>query len=267
MPRPFLSKLWASPHEARPPVLLLAALPLLASLRGATEQLGRGLELYAEMKEAKIKPKRRTFTPLFRPTFEGEGVIRSGDITADPRYGQQPPLHGMPPGHLPVRSYLAVPVHGASRERFEPDDSFQTDGVVGALLFGHPEPDTFDAAAERAARTLAGQASLALRNARLHRALAAELAERKRAETALRESEAQFREIAESLPQLVWTTTPEGYHDYFNECWYRYTGMPRPDEPGGEHRVARGHFFGAAQAAQQPVAGELRITDECVSVA
>ncbi|HIG75523.1 MAG TPA: PAS domain S-box protein [Bacteroidetes bacterium] len=179
-------------------------------------------------------------TPLFRPTFEGEGVIRSGDITADPRYGQQPPLHGMPPGHLPVRSYLAVPVHGASRERFEPDDSFQTDGVVGALLFGHPEPDTFDAAAERAARTLAGQASLALRNARLHRALAAELAERKRAETALRESEAQFREIAESLPQLVWTTTPEGYHDYFNERWYRYTGMPRPDEPGGEHETPQG---------------------------
>ena len=35
-------------------------------LCGATEQLGRGLELYAEMKEAKIKPKRRTFTPLFR---------------------------------------------------------------------------------------------------------------------------------------------------------------------------------------------------------
>lgn len=179
-------------------------------------------------------------TPLFRPTFEGEGVIRSADIATDARYGQQAPLHGMPPGHLPVRSYLAVPVHGASREGFERDASPGAEGVVGALLFGHPEPGVFDEATERAARTLAGQASLALRNARLHRALAMELAERKRAETALRESEAQFREIAESLPQLVWTTTPEGYHDYFNERWYRYTGMPRPDEPGGENETPQG---------------------------
>ena len=38
------------------------------------------------------------------------GTIRSDDIVADPTYGHSAPYHGMPKGHLPVRSYLAVPV-------------------------------------------------------------------------------------------------------------------------------------------------------------
>src|ERR1700742_2579934 len=49
-------------------------------------------------------------TAVFAPTFGGEGIVRSADITQDPRYGRQAPHHGMPPGPLPVRSYLAVPV-------------------------------------------------------------------------------------------------------------------------------------------------------------
>jgi PAS fold len=49
-------------------------------------------------------------TAVFEPTFRGTGTVRSPDIMADPRYGKSEPYHGMPPGHLPVRSYLAVPV-------------------------------------------------------------------------------------------------------------------------------------------------------------
>src|SRR5690606_11186833 len=49
-------------------------------------------------------------TPIFGPTFDGSAVVRSADITADPRYGRNRPHKGMPEGHLPVRSYLAVPV-------------------------------------------------------------------------------------------------------------------------------------------------------------
>ena len=48
-------------------------------------------------------------TEVFEPTFKGTGVVRSPDITADPRYGHNPPYQGMPRGHLPVRSYLAFP--------------------------------------------------------------------------------------------------------------------------------------------------------------
>ena len=39
------------------------------------------------------------------------------------------------------------------------------------------------------------------------------------------EGEFTFRQLAEAIPQLVWTTRPDGYHDYFNQRWYDYTGM------------------------------------------
>ena len=56
-----------------------------------------------------------------------------------------------------------------------------------------------------------------------------------------------FRMMAELMPQLVWSTTAAGYHDYFNARWYAFTGMPRPDEPGGEGEVAQGWNWKAFQ--------------------
>jgi hypothetical protein len=50
-------------------------------------------------------------TEVFGPTFRGEGIVRSGDVTKDPRYGHNAPYHGQPQGHLKVTSYLAAPVH------------------------------------------------------------------------------------------------------------------------------------------------------------
>jgi PAS domain S-box-containing protein len=95
-------------------------------------------------------------TPLFGPTFRGEATIRSDDITKDPRYGQWAPFHGMPPGHLPVRSYLAVPVASRSGE------------VIGGLFFGHPQPRIFTERAERLVAGIAAQAAVAIDNARLY---------------------------------------------------------------------------------------------------
>jgi PAS domain S-box-containing protein len=97
-------------------------------------------------------------TPVFAPTFKGEGVVRSDDITADPRYGKNAPNRGMPEGHLPVRSYLAVPVTSRSGE------------VIGGLFFGHPDSGVFTEASERLMLGLAGQAAIAIDNARLFEA-------------------------------------------------------------------------------------------------
>ena len=97
-------------------------------------------------------------TPVFAPTFHGTAVVRSDDITADERYGQWPPHHGMPPGHLPVRSYLAVPVFGRSNE------------VLGGLFFGHEKTGVFDARCERLAVGTAAWAGIAMDNARLYEA-------------------------------------------------------------------------------------------------
>jgi len=47
-----------------------------------------------------------------------------------------------------------------------------------------------------------------------------------RAEDAFLRSEAKFRMLADSMPQMVWTTTAHGMHDYFNARWYEFTGVP-----------------------------------------
>ncbi len=47
-----------------------------------------------------------------------------------------------------------------------------------------------------------------------------------RAEDAFLKSEAKFRVLADSMPQMVWTTDACGMHDYFNARWYEFTGMP-----------------------------------------
>ncbi len=122
-------------------------------------------------------------TAVFAPTFKGEGVVRSDDILADPRYGKNDPHRGMPEGHLPVRSYLAVPVTSRSGE------------VTGGLFFGHPEPGRFNERHERLMVGMAAQAAIAIDNARLFRAAQRELDERRRTEERLRDSEEQLSAI------------------------------------------------------------------------
>ncbi len=56
--------------------------------------------------------------------------------------------------------------------------------------------------------------------------------ERKRAEQELAESATQFRQITEAMPQIVWTTLPDGYHTYFNQRWYDYTGTSLEEARG-----------------------------------
>lgn len=55
---------------------------------------------------------------------------------------------------------------------------------------------------------------------------------RRLAEKAIRESEAKFKTIADAMPQMVWSTLPDGYHDYFNQRWYQFTGVPSGSTDG-----------------------------------
>jgi PAS domain S-box-containing protein len=45
----------------------------------------------------------------------------------------------------------------------------------------------------------------------------------RRTEAALRESESRLRELADAMPQIVWTAKPDGTIDYFNRKWYELT--------------------------------------------
>ena len=42
---------------------------------------------------------------------------------------------------------------------------------------------------------------------------------------ALRQSDIGFRLVADSLPQILWSAMPDGFHDYFNRRWYEFTGL------------------------------------------
>ena len=152
-------------------------------------------------------------TAVFAPTFAGEGIVRSDDIIQDPRYGQTAPYHGLPEGHLPVRSYLASPVISRTGE------------VLGGLFFGHPEPGMFDERSERLLEGIAAQAAIAIDNAQLYKAAQTEIAERRKTEAALRESEARFRNMADNAPVIIWISEANGNCIYINPRWTELTGL------------------------------------------
>jgi PAS domain S-box-containing protein len=49
---------------------------------------------------------------------------------------------------------------------------------------------------------------------------------------ALRDSDARFRVLADAMPQMVWSTLPDGFHDYYNAQWYAFTGVPAGSTDG-----------------------------------
>jgi PAS domain S-box-containing protein len=55
----------------------------------------------------------------------------------------------------------------------------------------------------------------------------------KETELKYRRGESQLRRLADSMPQLVWITRSNGYHEYFNKRWYEFTGT-KPGETYGE---------------------------------
>jgi PAS domain S-box-containing protein len=155
---------------------------------------------------------------MFGPASRGR-VIRTADVPAESRHSKNP-FPGKRDGGLPVRSLLAVPVISRSGE------------VLGGLFFGHPEPAVFTAEAETVVVALAAQAAIAIDNARLYAALQRELAEQRRTETMLRESETRWRQLAEAMPHLVWTCLPDGQCDYLSPQWVRYTGANEVEQLG-----------------------------------
>lgn len=145
-------------------------------------------------------------TDSFGPTFRGEGTVRIDDVSQGVRYGKNDPHFGMPPGHLPVVSYLAVSVISRSGE------------ILGGLFFGHEEAGVFTESKARLVEHLATQAAVAMDNARLF-----EMVQQERALARSNEQDYQF--LAESIPQMVWVANAEGAITYLNHQWTEYTGQ------------------------------------------
>jgi PAS domain S-box-containing protein len=193
-------------------------------------------------------------TPIFAPTFTGSGTLRSANIQKDPRYGHNAPYHGMPAGHLPVVSYLAVPV-------------VTRDGnVLGGLFFGHEDEGVFSDAEERIAEALAAQAAVAIDNARLYRTLRED-----RARSAA--SELRYRALVLTTPtrQAVSAANADGNRQEDSPSWRELTGQSLEEmrgrgwlnaiSPSDRERVAAAWENAIASRATFDAQYRLRLAD------
>src|ERR1019366_8841298 len=117
-----------------------------------------------------------------------------GFYTNDPQ--SLPDSIGVPEGHPPLKSFLGAPLVHFGK-------------TMGMIAVGNREggyrPNDLDALEAMAPAVV--QAFL-----------------RKRAEESLRESEAQFRTLANAIPQLCWMANADGGIFWYNQRWYEYTG-------------------------------------------
>jgi PAS domain S-box-containing protein len=94
-----------------------------------------------------------------------------------------------------------------------------------------------------------------------------EIDRRRRAEEALHHSEAQYRLLADSVPQLVWMARADGHVEYFNARWREYSGQPTihalgwgwEDMVHPDDRPAAVTAWGQSIAAGQPCEAEFRL--------
>ena len=141
--------------------------------------------------------------------MHGQALMEVRDTTQDPRFADSP----LVTGDAHVRYYAGMPL--ISRE--------------GVPLGGMCVLDTDPRPAGLTEQQRDGMALLAeLVMKRLgERREARERAEATAADRrALTDSENRFRTLADTMPQMVWSTLPDGFHDYYNARWYEYTGAP-----------------------------------------
>ena len=144
----------------------------------------------------------------------GEGVLVVPDATRDARFADFEAVKG----ELNVRFYAGAPLvsdDGVPLGSLCVVDTVPRDGLTDLQLQG--------------LLTLADNVMARLRDSRDAAAWrAAENESRRR----LTDVEERFRTLADTMPQMVWSTLPDGYHDYYNARWYEFTGAPQGTTDG-----------------------------------
>lgn len=141
-------------------------------------------------------------------TMVGSDLMIVQDASADPRFWDNPLVTGEPG----IRFYAGVPL-------------VSEQGVpLGALCVIDQRARNGLSALQREGLAVLAANVMALLSARrsgLRAALDHD------------EQEERFRILADTMPQMVWATRPDGFHDYYNARWYEFTGMP-PGSTDGE---------------------------------
>lgn len=137
------------------------------------------------------------------------------DATRDPRFVD----NALVTGDMNIRFYAGAPL-------------VSEDGIpLGSLCVIDTEPR--EGLTPLQLQGLATLADNVLARLRDSRDAAAWRAAERDTRRLLSDSEDRFRTLADTMPQMVWSTLPDGYHDYYNARWYEFTGTP-PGSTDGE---------------------------------
>ena len=137
----------------------------------------------------------------------GDDIMIVPDARLDPRFAD----NALVTGDLGIRFYAGVPLVSA-------------DGVpLGSLCVIDRAPrDGLTSFQRQGLKVLAADVLNRLSESRTSAISRATIAD----------SEGRFRVLADSMPQMVWSTLPDGFHDYYNARWYEFTGMPAGSTDG-----------------------------------
>ncbi len=197
---------------------------VLAIVQEVTEsvQAGRALEEYREKFDLALGASDMV------GTWDWE--IENNLVTADERFAA---LYGVSAGQaaggLPIEDFLAA-VHADDRQRVlaEIEAGLKTPGPV-RFEYRVPNKDGTTRWVVASGRVITNEEGRAVRLP----GVLVDITEERRIAEELNESEQRFRTLADTMPQMVWATLPDGYHDYYNARWYEFTGMP-PGSTDGE---------------------------------
>ena len=95
-----------------------------------------------------------------------------------------------------------------------------------------------------------------------------DISDRKASEMAIMESESRFRQLADAMPQIIWTAGSDGNIDYMNRQWRNFTGLPETVGNAGWSKIlhpdeivrAREKWAASVQSGS-PFEMELRLMD------
>jgi len=146
----------------------------------------------------------------------GSDIMVVPDATRDPRFADNALVTGDP--H--IRFYAGAPL-------------VSDEGVpLGSLCVIDRTPRAgLTQLQQQGLSTLAEAVMARLRDSR---DAAAWRLSQKASHRALNESDNRFRVLADAMPQMVWSTRPDGFHDYYNARWYEFTGVPEGSTDGEE---------------------------------
>jgi PAS domain S-box-containing protein len=130
----------------------------------------------------------------------------------------------------PLRAGLGVPIE-AFMEAIHAEDRAQVQQDIDAVLANGSQlkSEYRLVSADGGIRWVIASGSRRLdaegRPARLP-GVVVDITEQRRISEALAESELLFRTLTDTMPQMVWSTLADGFHDYYNARWYEFTGVP-----------------------------------------